>query len=129
MAVLGCGGAAQYGSFIEEKPQVQAAIGTDAAKKLARNYPAERHKIWVAQQTEDAFGRGFAAALREQGYAVETGEEQGPGPKLAVRYVLDAVKGTPLLRLTLYVQRRRLSRAYAERPDGLYPAGPWVGER
>ena len=70
LALLGCAGAAQYGSFAQDKPQAQAAIGTDAAAKLAVDYPPESHTIRIAQEAQDAFGRGFASALREDGYAV-----------------------------------------------------------
>jgi hypothetical protein len=129
LALLGCASAAQYGSFVQDKPQAQAAIGTDAAAKLAIDYPPESHTIRIAQEAQDAFGRGFASALRERGYAVQTSSAATSAGELPVRYTVDKIKSTELLRLTLYVQRRLLSRAYAQRSDGVYPAGPWsVGE-
>ena len=47
-----------------------------------------------------------------------------------LRYVVDTVKGTDLLRVTIYVRGQTFARAYAERAGGLYPVGPWsVGVR
>jgi hypothetical protein len=127
LLLAGCGGAAQYGSFVSGREPAQAAIATDAAKKLAASLPGEGQAVRFAHDATDAFGRGLAAELRKEGFAVRSTPSGG---ELLVRYVVDAIKGTDMLRATIYVRGRVLSRAYATRSGGLYPVGPWsVGVR
>lgn len=125
LALCGCGGAAQYGSFVQVATQTQAAIAADAARKLAADYDAAQVRVRIAQDARDPFGRSFAAQLRKAGFAVKSGEGGAIGAQLRVRYVVDKLKGTDLLRLSLFVERRTLSRAYARRSGAVYPAGPW----
>lgn len=73
------------------------------------------------------FGRSFAGELRKAGFAIRA---TASSDELLVKYVVDVLKGTDLMRATLYVRGRTLSRAYAQRAGALYPVGPWsVGER
>jgi hypothetical protein len=118
----GCAGAVPYGSFVTGREPAQAAIAADAAKELAASLRSTGEPIRFAHDASDAFGRSLAAALRTQGFAIRVTPAHG---ELLVRYVVDAVKGTDLLRATIYVQGRTLSRAYAQRASGLYPVGPW----
>jgi hypothetical protein len=117
-----CGGAAPYGSFITGRQPAQAAIAADAAKEVAASLPSTEQPIRFGHDARDAFGRAFAAALRAQGFALRS---TPTADEIVVRYVVDLIKGTDLLRATIYLQRRTLSRAYAQRAHGLYPVGPW----
>ena len=121
-ALAGCSGAMPYGSFVTGREQAQTAIAADAAKELATSFAPADQPLRFAHDTGDAFGRGLVAALRKQGFAVRSTPARG---EFLVRYVVDALKGTELLRATIYVQGRTFSRAYAPRPGGLYPVGPW----
>lgn len=121
-ALAGCGGAAPYGSFVTGREPAQAAIAVDAAKEVAASLPSTDQPIRFGLDARDVFGRAFATALRAQGFALRS---TPTADDLVVRYVVDAVKGTDLLRATIYVQGRTLSRAYAQRAHGLYPVGPW----
>ena len=125
LMLAGCGGTVPYGSFVGGHEQAQAAIAADAANLLSAEYAPDSHSIRLAQDARDAFGRAFAAELRKGGYSVKDTSAPSSEGDLQVRYVIDHLKGTELLRVTIYVQRRRLSRAYAHRQDGLHPAGPW----
>lgn len=122
LLLAGCGGAVPYGSFVIGREPAQAAIAADAAKKLAASFGGAGQAIRFAHDATDAFGRGLATELRKEGFAIRSTPADG---ELLVRYVVDAVKGTDMLRATIYVRGRTLSRAYALRGDELYPVGPW----
>src|SRR5690348_2173952 len=122
LLLAGCGGAMPYGSFVSGREPAQAAIAADAAKKLAASFPERGQGIRFAHDARDAFGRGLAADLRKEGFAIRATPADG---ELLMRYVVDTIKGTDMLRATIYVRGRTLSRAYAARPGGLYPVGPW----
>ena len=124
--VAGCGGAAPFGCFIAGRERVQAAMAADAAKKLASVFTATGQGVRFAHDARDAFGRTLAGELRKEGFAIRS---TASGDELLVRYVVDVLKGTGLLRATVYVRRRTFSRAYAQRAGALYPVGPWsVGD-
>ena len=122
LLLAGCGGAVQYGSFVSGREPAQAAIGADAAKKFAASFRGAGQAIRFGHDARDVFGRGLAAELRKEGFAIVSTRTDG---ELLVRYVVDAIKGTDMLRATIYVRGRTLSRAYTARPGGLYPVGPW----
>jgi hypothetical protein len=120
--LAGCGSSVPYGSFVTGREPGQAAIAADAAKELATLFPPTGQPIRFAHDDDDPFGRGLADALRTEGFAVRSRPADG---ELLVRYVVDVIKGTDLLRATLYVRTRTVSRAYVQRESGLYPVGPW----
>lgn len=122
LLLAGCGGAGPYGSFVTGRESVQTAIAADAAKELAASFPEEGQGVRFAHDAQDAFGRALAAELRKEGFAIRSAPSHG---ELLVRYVVDVIKGTDLLRATIYVRDRTLSRAYAARRGELYPVGPW----
>lgn len=132
VVLVGCGGAVQYGSFVGGRSEAQAAMALDAARKLATEYAPDSHALRLLHAATDSFGRSFAAELRKAGYAVQDGSadelqdaKARSADELQVRYVVDQLKGTQLLRVTLYLPRTTLSRAYAERASGVFPVGPW----
>lgn len=125
MALIGCGGSVQYGSFVEGSPRVQAAVAADAAQRLAADYEAEGASIRFAHDASDTFGRSFGTELRKAGFAVKDAANESSGGELSLRYVVDRVKGTDLLRVSIYIDRRTLARAYAQRSGEVYPVGPW----
>lgn len=122
LVVAGCGGSVPYGSFVSGREPAQAAIALDAAKELAASLSPTGRSIRFAHDASDAFGRCLAAELRREGYAVRSTPAKR---EMLVSYVVDAIKGTDLLRATIYAQGRTFSRAYAERSTGLLPVGPW----
>lgn len=125
LVLVGCGGSAQYGSFVDGRARAQAAIAADAATKLRAEFAPDSHSLRLAHTAADVFGRNFVAALRRAGYAVKESSAPLARSELSVRYVVDQLKGTQLLRVTVYVRDRTLSRPYGERASGVYPVGPW----
>ena len=127
LMLAACGGAVQYGSFVPGREPAQAAIATDAARKLAASFPGTAQAVRFAHDAHDPFGRGLAAELRKEGFAIRS---KPADSELLVRYVVDTVKGTDFLRATIYVRGQTFARAYVQRASGLYPVGPWsVGVR
>jgi len=123
LIVSGCASAPQYGSFLQGQHQAQAALAADAASKLSEDYEPQNVGVVYTQQHADPFGRGLSAGLQDAGFAVRRGTG---GPKaFTVRYVVDQIKGTALLRVTMRVRGRVLSRAYATRATGAVAVGPW----
>jgi conjugative transfer protein TrbH len=125
---VGCAVTPHYGTFLQGHEQAQYAIATDAASKLSSTYPPESHSIRLERQVDDLFGERLAAELRKQGYSLQERAVHGGEDGMLVRYVLDTLKGTELLRLSIYVPGRRLSRPYAQRSDQVLPNGPWCVE-
>lgn len=101
-----------------------SAIAYDAAAKLALEYPPDEHPLSLDSETEGGFDRAFVSSLRQSGFALGSRGNRS-GDMLVVQYAVDQLRGTKLVRLTLFVERRTLSRAYATGSDGVYPAGPW----
>jgi len=99
-----------------------SAIAYDAAAKLALEYPPDEHPLDLDAQTEGSFDRAFVSSLRQSGFALGP---SGSGEALVVQYAVDQLRGTKLVRVTLFVDRRTLSRAYTTSSEGVYPAGPW----
>ena len=123
-----CATTAEYGTFLRGHESAQYAIAADAAGKLAAEYTPDGRAIRLERQPDDLFGARFATELRKKGYSLQDGEAVATGPALHLRYVLDAIKGTDLFRLSIFLPRRRLSRAYAERSAQVFPSGPWCVE-
>jgi hypothetical protein len=128
LVLVGCAGSPPYGSFLKGRQATEAAMAADAAQKLAADYGAPARSIWLSEEATDAFGRSLSTELRKAGFRVRSGAAPKEKIDLAVRYVADVLKGTELCRLTVYVDRRSLSRAYLERGSRVYPAGPWSAE-
>ena len=126
VAVLGCGGAVQYGSFLSGRPALQQALALDAADKVRSEYDGgEGAAVMLMHPAADPFGRALASQLREEGFRVShRADEHSHGVALA--YVADAIKGTDLLRVVVELNGRRFSRAYRPKGDGVKPAGPWT---
>lgn len=101
-----------------------SAIAYDAASKLALEYPPDQHPLELRSETEGRFDRAFISSLRQNGFALGSDANRS-GEALVVQYAVDQLLGTKLVRVTVFVERRTLSRAYATGTDGVYPAGPW----
>lgn len=128
VVIVGCGATAQYGTFVRGHERAQYAIAADAAVKIAAAYPPETRSIRLEREADDLFGQRLATELRKKGFSLQENAASASERQLQVRYVLDAIKGTDLLRLSIYVPQRRLSRAYAQRSDRVFPDGPWCLE-
>lgn len=124
LTATGCATASQYGNYVNGKDQAQAAMAVDAANKLQEDYPPQEHVLVLYGGEEpDAFGTDLQNQLRKRGFTVRAGGSSDGA--IVIRYAVDVIKGTSLLRITLYVDARRLSRAYNEKGQGVEPAGPW----
>ena len=123
-AVAGCAGAPRHGTFVQGQDAALGAVSEDAAGKLRQEFPPDRYAVVLERAEEDAFGKELDSALRKAGYEV-LGKRRKGGQAVRVRYAVDTVKETMLLRLTMEVGRQQLSRVYVPRSRGVYPAGPW----
>lgn len=125
LVMLGCGAPLRYGSFLEGQDALQASVATDAVEKINALYPPERHSIQILHESRDPFGKRLIHGLRGSGYLVLESQEQAATGYHGLSYVLDRVEGTDMLRVQLQVDDHALSRAYVQRPDGLFPVGAW----
>jgi hypothetical protein len=100
-----------------------SAIAYDAASKLALEYPPDEHALELKAETEGSFDRAFVSSLRQSGFAL--GAQRRPNEALVVQYAVDQLRGTKLVRVTLFIEQRTLSRAYTTSSEGVFPAGPW----
>jgi len=122
---LGACATATTGAYLPSSYDAAApTIAQDAASKLAREYPPDEHRLEVVVDTQGTFDRAFASSLRRSGFAVAA-TSNASGEPIVVRYAVDRLRGTKLVRVTLFIDNRTLSRAYASQPSGVYPAGPW----
>lgn len=101
-----------------------SAIAYDAAAKIALEYPPDDHPLALDSETESSFDRAFVSWLRQNGFTLKSAGNRSTDV-LVVQYAVDQLRGTKLVRVTLFVEHRTLSRAYATGADGVYPAGPW----
>lgn len=125
IASAACGGAVQYGSFLDGHETDQKRMAADAADKLKQMYPPEHNPVQLAHPAKDSFGQGFISRLRGFGYVVLEAPDADVDGHRRVGYAVDQVEGMQLLRLKLVVDDRTLSRAYVSQSDGLKPVGSW----
>lgn len=117
--------ASTTGAYLPDRYDSAArSIAHDAASKLALEYPPDDHALELVAQTQTTFDRAFASSLRRSGFpmGLPSGDER---ERIVVQYAVDQIRGTKLVRVTMFVDHRTLSRAYAPKPGGVYPAGPW----
>lgn len=125
MAVLGCGAAAQHGSFVKGQEGAQAGMGGDAATLLAERYSPDRDGFALQHESKDAFGRALLTDLRNQGFRVSEKQVSDAG-YMPMSYIADGVQGTKLLRVEVQVGDVVFSRVYTPTAAGLNPSGPWT---
>lgn len=108
-------------------------LAEQAADQLARLYPPATTRFALQPQSGDPFGPALESALRAHGYALATqaaaaapGRPQDGAESLPLAYVLDQPLDAATYRLTLDVNRARLSRLYQLHGDGMAPAGAWT---
>lgn len=119
-----------YGNYA---PQADAMVSrvmvADTVAQLVAIFPPARMRLNVIQETPDRFGQNLVTSLRSRGYAVmeyPASAEQPARGALPLSYVVDSPADAAVFRVTVRVGRQTLSRAYASRPEGVYPAGVWA---
>jgi hypothetical protein len=146
MGIAGCATTTQ-GSLpisVSDAPEAAAIkIATDSVQKIAQLYLPASTQFNIVNPESNTFGSALVAGLRAKGYAIKehsptansgqkfSGEEQSAAldPRLQqmqVGYVLDAVEGVELYRLSLSIGAQQLSRAYLVKQENAYAAGSWV---
>ena len=123
-ALLACASSPQRGSFVPLSRLQRSALAADATQRLQASYPAGSYALQWQRAIDDGFGRAMATALQQAGYRL-WGPGRGRLDARSLDYAVDQLKGTPFVRLTLYVVGRRFSRAYALTAEGVQAAGPW----
>jgi hypothetical protein len=120
--IVGCASAPpRYGNFLVGHAEAQAAMALDAAELLL-GLLVEQPRLTLDAPPRDAFGLGLVQQLRDNGLEPSTVAHKG-APRL--RYAVDQLKRTSLLRVTLVLGTRRLSRAYALKGSTAVAQGPW----
>lgn len=118
-----------YGNYASQADaMVSRVMVADTVAQLAAILPPARTRFSVIQETPDRFGQSLVASLRNRGYAVmeyPASAEQPARGALPLSYVVDSPADAAVFRVTVRVGRQTLSRAYAARPEGVYPAGVW----
>jgi hypothetical protein len=124
MSLLACASTSTGAYLPSAYDSAVSAIAYDAASKLALEYPPDEHALELRAQTEGSFDRAFVSSLRQSGFALSATEARA-GEALVLQYAVDQLRGTKLVRVTLFLEHRTLSRAYTTSAEGVYPAGPW----
>lgn len=109
-------------------------IDTAVADGLAEDFVSQTKRLGLDSDDElsvavgdDPMGPALEEKLRTAGFRVS--RTSASNDDASVRYAVDRLKGTDLLRMTVLVADRRISRVYREEEDRLLPSGPWtVGE-
>jgi hypothetical protein len=96
-------------------------MALDAAELLL-SLLAEQPRLTLDSPPRDVFGLSLVQQLRDNGLEPSTVAHEG-APRL--RYAVDQLKGTSLLRVTLALGTRQLSRAYALKGSTAVAQGPW----
>ena len=134
-ALVGCAAhpkPASQASFAPASAAIDKKVTDDAVKKLAALYPPALTRFELQHAAADPFGTSLAAALREQGYALQeyksapTFGPDGKGAGRVLSWVFDQPVGTDLYRVTLKIGAQSLSRVYLAKDGSVAPAGYWV---
>lgn len=122
-SVCACSSAPQFGTFLKRPDETFEALASDSSAKLAADYSIAGHSFALSYEPEDAFGAALDNSLRKQGFELHSGG--GDSNTIALTFAVDELKDTSLMRVILYLGKRRLSRPYAQRGAALQPVGPW----
>jgi hypothetical protein len=124
-----------YGTFIESSDMEAETMATDAVKQITELYPPASTKIYVKQETPDAFGMALINGLRKKGFALLEYKDntQASAGQLVftaesgmpLYYILDQA-GDSLYRLTILVGTQSISRPYLAQNGTVVPAGCWM---
>jgi hypothetical protein len=151
-ALSGCANRPQLnsslGNFIADPPaDFGKKIANDAMKQILAAYPPARTRFDLQQTALDPFGTSLVTSLRAKGYALQElkpesgasgnarGQDNGAlrrklegtgAERLPLGYVLDQANESNLYRVTLWVGKQALSRAYVVQNGSVFPAGSWV---
>tara|TARA_R110002073_G_scaffold257581_1_gene420359 strand:- start:795 stop:1238 length:444 start_codon:yes stop_codon:yes gene_type:complete len=132
--VLGGCATTQYGNYVQNDSSAHNNVmASDAAYQLLQHYPPASTRFELQHVVEDSFGVAFLEYLRGGGYAVQehqpskfatmdTTETDNKG--IALAYILDEASG--IYRLSLTVDKQRLTRAYTPDNGKVLPAGHWL---
>ena len=128
LALLGCASAPGYGNYVANYPSKAAAsVAADAVALVLKQHPEQGLRFRFAHEVHDAFGEQLADALRQRGHSVSVSSSRQEPGEHTLKYVLDPIKGTNLVRLMLTVNNIELARAYRKSADGAaVPVGPWA---
>lgn len=137
-------GSPSYGNFVSRASTAShQKMASDAVRQLDALYAPAMTRFDVSQPTADPFGAALVQTLRQHGYALaqttalQTTPPAGPDSVkptstaverngVTLRYVLDELPGTNLIRLTLQIEDQMLTRAYQVADDGASPASQWI---
>ena len=131
LLLIGCASAPpQHGYLLQKGSQAGIKktfepIAQDVATQLQASHPGQQAWHFV-HSGADPFGRNLRAALRRAGHPVTGPKSARPEGALAMSYLVDRIKGTPLVRVQVEIDRLTFARVYLPRPDGAQPAGPWT---
>jgi type IV secretion system protein TrbH len=125
-----------YGTFITNSDREVETMATDAVKQITELYPPAITKIYVEQETSDAFGMALINGLRKKGFALseeykDNTQASAGQPVFKVDsgiplyYILDQA-GDSLYRLTILVGTQSISRPYLAQNGTVVPAGYWM---
>lgn len=131
----------QYGNFGGFTAEYELVIANESADRIAAVFPPSQTRLNLRQPTPDAFGVALVANLRAKGYAIseyaagvaplgtenpsQMNRDQRADAGIDMNYILDH-PDPDLLRVTVFVAQRSLSRAYTTTRGRLIPFGAWV---
>lgn len=123
MVLLSSCASLKYGDFTTMPPSKESQLAEDAANRLARVYVPAQTTFKLSQRANDRFGIKLLENLRKKGYGIA--ENVSPKKSANFFYVLDETERNHLYRVSLFVGKQSLSRAYVYESGALMPIGIW----
>ncbi len=113
----------KYGELADVSASKDKVLARDAANRIAQIKIPARTTFKVYQKTDSVFGQTLVEMLRRQGYGVQ--EDVKSPVQANLKYVVDRLSGNQRIRVSVFIGRDELSRAYAFAGNKLVPEGAW----
>lgn len=113
-----------YGVLTEVNPSIEVIMARDCVKQIEKVKPPARTTFKISQKTNSSFGKHLINELRERGFGIQ--EVTNHNIKANFSYVIDKLSSNGLIRVSLWVEEKVLSRAYLIKNGTLIPVGTWT---
>ena len=125
LILSGCAGM-RYGNYTQISSSKDNFLVSDATNQIVKIYPAAKNTFRISQKVCDGFGLKLIEKLRRNGYGIV--ENVQYKNKANFFYVVDESTSAEKLiyRVSVYIGKQSLSRAYAAKNGQLQPLTAWT---
>lgn len=121
--VLSACATTHYGNYTQVSEANHQIMVKDAIARIIPLYPPAKTTLKLAQRANDSLGVNLINAFRKSGYRVVEGVSR---KEANFFYLVDRTPNSKMIRLSLFIEKNTLTRAYAMKQNRFMPLGFWA---